>query len=467
MDIYTPINNNIFWNSFLKLIEERVNTQSFSTWFKPLILKELTNDSLTITVPQSYYSSWLEEHYLSLIHSISSHLLGRKVHIHFVVDDTIAEKTIEPISSPNIISDNPDSSTATSSQIGSFSQISINPRFTFDTFIVGSSNQFAYAASKAVSDAPGKTAFNPLVIYGGVGLGKTHILQAIAHHYLNSGKKSISRNKVIFVSSEKFTMDFILSIQNNQTTKYSQYYRNATLLLVDDIQFFNNKERTQEEFFHIFNDLHQNGKQIVLSMDCPPSQLKGLADRLINRFQWGLVTDIQPPDFETRIAILKKKAENDGVDLDNSIAEFIAENITSNIRELEGSLIRLLAYSSLHGTDLSLEMASDVLGDTIRTTAKIITVESIKKVVADYFTMPVELISGVSRRKEVARARHIAIYLSKQLTSSSLKTIGLNFNGRDHSTVIHSVHKIEKNIKSDLFFEKLIQSLTNQVKNSG
>lgn len=467
MDIHTSINNNIFWNRFLKSIEERVNTQSFNTWFKPLILKEISDDSITIFVPQLYYSSWLEEHYLSLINSISSHLLGRKVLIHFVVDDTITEKKMNSISSPDNISDNPDSSTAASSQNSSFGQLSINPRFTFDTFIVGSSNQFAYAASKAVSDAPGKTAFNPLVIYGGVGLGKTHILQAIAHHYLNSGIKGSSRSDVIFVSSEKFTMDFILSIQNNQTAKYSQYYRNANLLLVDDIQFFNNKERTQEEFFHIFNDLHQKGKQIVLSMDCPPLQLKGLADRLINRFQWGLVTDIQPPDFETRVAILKKKAENDGVELDNSIADFIADNITSNIRELEGSLIRLLAYSSLHGTDLSLEMASDVLGDTIRTTSKIITVESIKKVVADYFTLPVELISGVSRRKEVARARHIAIYLSKQLTSSSLKTIGLNFNGRDHSTVIHSVQKIDKQIKSDPSFEKLIQSLTNQAKNAG
>jgi len=467
MDIHTTVNNNIFWNSFLKSIEERVNTQSFNTWFKPLILKEISDDSITIFVPQSYYSSWLEEHYLSLIQSISSHLLGRKVLIHFVVDDTITEKKMGSISSSFNISDKPDPSTVASSQNSFFGQISINPRFTFDTFIVGSSNQFAYAASKAVSDAPGKTAFNPLVIYGGVGLGKTHILQAIAHHYLNSGIKGSSRSDVIFVSSEKFTMDFILSIQNNQTAKYSQYYRNANLLLVDDIQFFNNKERTQEEFFHIFNDLHQKGKQIVLSMDCPPLKLKGLADRLINRFQWGLVTDIQPPDFETRVAILKKKAENDGVELDNSIADFIADNITSNIRELEGSLIRLLAYSSLHGTDLSLEMASDVLGDTIRTTSKIITVESIKKVVADYFSLSIDIISGVSRRKEVARARHIAIYLSKQLTSSSLKTIGFNFNGRDHSTVIHSVQKIEKKIQSDPSFKKLIQSLSNQAKNAG
>ena len=345
---------------------------------------------------------------------------------------------------PDDISSPPVKSQIIPSSDNFYGQITINPRFTFESFIVGSSNQFAYAASKAVAEAPGRTAFNPLVIYGGVGLGKTHILQAIANRYLYSGKHDISRSKVIFVSSEKFTMDFILSIQNNQTAKYSNFYRNANLLLVDDIQFFNNKERTQEEFFHIFNDLHQKGKQIVLSMDCPPVNLKGLADRLINRFQWGLVTDIQPPDFETRVAILKKKAENDGVDLENSIAEYIAENITTNIRELEGSLIRLLAYSSLHGIDMSLDMASDVLGDTIRKTSRIITIESIQKLVAQHFSIPVNLITGTSRRKEVAEARHIAIYLCKQLTSSSLKTIGLNFNGRDHSTVIHSTHKIEK-----------------------
>jgi chromosomal replication initiator protein len=234
---------------------------------------------------------------------------------------------------------------------------------------------------------------------------------------------------------------------------------------VDDIQFFNNKERTQEEFFHIFNDLHQKGKQIVLTMDCPPSQLKGLADRLINRFQWGLVTDIQPPDFETRIAILKKKAETDGVFLENSIAEFIAENITSNIRELEGSLIRLLAYSSLHGADISLEMAADVLGDTIRKTSRHITIESVQKLISEHFNITRDLISGESRRKEVALARHIAIYLSKQFTASSLKTIGLHFSGRDHSTVIHSIKYIERRIKEDPQFAKDISSLSQRVKN--
>lgn len=462
------IDKNIFWDLFLRSIEERVNIQSFTTWFKPLSLHDISENSLTISVPHPYFSSWLEEHYLSLIQSVCTKITGDDILVRFVSSENNSSySSISPLpssSSPPEMTDH-FSSSDESDEKNVYVPLTINPRFTFNSFIVGHSNQFAYAASKAVADNPGTTAFNPLVIYGGVGLGKTHILQAIAHHYLHSGKQDATSDRVIYVSSEKFTMDFIMSIQNKLTPLYSKYYRMANLLLVDDIQFFNNKERTQEEFFHIFNDLHQKGKQIVLTMDCPPSQLKGLADRLINRFQWGLVTDIQPPDFETRVAILKNKAESDGVFLDNSIAEFIAEHITSNIRELEGSLIRLLAYSSLHGKDISQELASDVLGDTIRKTSKHITIEFIQKLVSDHFSIPLALLTGESRRKEVAVARHIAIYLSKQLTASSLKTIGLHFGGRDHSTVIHSLRYMEKNIVSDSSLSRHIQTLTQKAKN--
>jgi chromosomal replication initiator protein len=330
---------------------------------------------------------------------------------------------------------------------------------------VGNSNQFAYAAAKAVAESPGTTAFNPLVIYGGVGLGKTHLLQAIALHCISSNRFK-DTSKIIYLSSEKFTMDFIMSIQNNITNEFSQYYRNASILLVDDIQFFNNKERTQEEFFHLFNTLHQQGKQIILSMDNPPNNLKGLADRLINRFQWGLVTDIQPPDFETRVAILNKKAAADGVYLDPSIPAYIADHITSNIRELEGSLIRLLAYSSLYGRDISLEMAKEVLGDTIRKTTPLITIEFVQKMVAEHFSIPLNSLMSNSRRKEVAVARHIAIYLAKQLTSSSLKTIGLHFGGRDHSTVIHSLRKAERIMAKDSTISNHVETLIHKAKSS-
>jgi chromosomal replication initiator protein len=463
------IEKNIFWDRLLKAIEERVNIQSFTTWFKPLTLKELTENTLIISVPQPYFSSWLEEHYLPLISSQSRSILGYDVQIHFFFADSANKDEKQSLPSFSLPEDSQTSEfsfdSISSSNNAFLDHLTLNPRFTFDTFVVGHSNQFAYAAAKAVADAPGATAFNPLVLYGGVGLGKTHILQAIAHYYLNSVNNDRNANRLIYVSSEKFTMDFILSIQNKLTTQYSKYYRNTNLLLVDDIQFFNNKERTQEEFFHIFNDLHQKGKQIVLTMDCPPSQLKGLADRLINRFQWGLVTDIQPPDFETRVAILQKKAFIDGVILDAPIAEYIAEHITSNIRELEGSLIRLLAYSSLHGQDISLDMAVNILGDTIRKTSRLITIEYIQKLVADHFSLSINMIIGESRHKEVAIARHVAMYLSKQLTDSSLKTIGLHFGRRDHSTVIHSIRYMEKKILSDTSLAKQVHTLTEKAKN--
>ena len=377
MEQISSLEKNIFWDRFLKTIEERVNVQSFNTWFKPLELIDFTHTSIVISVPKPYYSSWLEEHYMPLLISSSKSILGHDISISFVnLEETKTSKK-------DIIQTDPQNKTSTivSPVSGEdtgpsfLQQLSINKRFTFDSFVVGNSNQFAYAASKAVAEAPGNTAFNPLVIYGGVGLGKTHLLQAIVLKCLNSEKFACDKSKIIYVSSEKFTMDFIMSIQNNLLPTYSKYYRSSNVLLVDDIQFFNNKERTQEEFFHTFNTLHQQGKQIVLTMDKPPSQIIGLAERLINRFQWGLVTDIQPPDFETRVAILNKKAEVDGVYLDNLVTGFIAENITSNIRELEGSLIRLLAYSSLYGRDISLEMAGEVLGDTIRKKSKLITIE--------------------------------------------------------------------------------------------
>jgi chromosomal replication initiator protein len=472
MDNISSIDNNIFWEQFMKTIEDSVNLQSFNTWFKPMKLLDISEQTILVSVPKAYFSSWIEEHYMPLLISASSSILGRDISFQFVsedgeetgskdllTDNSTQEKSVEvtPVS---------DSESENGSGLSFLKQLSINDRFTFDSFVVGNSTQFAHAASKAVADAPGTTAFNPLVIYGGVGLGKTHLLQAIAIQCLKSAKFSNDKSKIIYVSSEKFTMDFIMYIQKNLLHEYSKFYRSANILLVDDIQFFNNKERTQEEFFHIFNTLHQQGKQIVLTMDKPPSQLKGLADRLINRFQWGLVADIQPPDFETRVAIINKKAEADGVYLDASVAEFIAENVTTNIRELEGSLIRLLAYSSLYGRDISLDMASDVLGETFQKRVSLITIEYIQKLVSEHFSISLSSLIGNSRRKEVAVARHIAIYISKQLTDSSLKTIGLHFGGRDHSTIIHSINNVEKKLMKDPLISIHIKTITEKAKSS-
>jgi len=334
------------------------------------------------------------------------------------------------------------------------------PCYTVDTFVVGKSNQFAHAASLAVAESPGTTGFNPLLIYAGVGLGKTHILQAIAQYCLSRGKAK----KVNYVSSEKFTNDFISSIQNNNTVEFNRVYRSSDVLLVDDVHFFIGKESTQEAFFHTFNTLHQNGKQIVLTSDRPPRELKGLEERLISRFQWGLVTDIQPPDYETRVAILRKKAEIEDIQLPDEVIFFIAKNITSNIRELEGALIRLLAYSSITGDDISLDLTSKVLKDIIKSSSKNINIESIQSEVSNFYNIPIDLIIGKTRRKEVVTARQVAMYLAKILTNSSLKTIGLHFGGRDHSTVIHSYQLVEQRKKTDKQFNHQINNIISKIK---
>jgi chromosomal replication initiator protein len=335
----------------------------------------------------------------------------------------------------------------------------LNRRYTFDNFVEGSSNQFAKAASLAVAEAPGTTSFNPLVIYGGVGLGKTHLIQAIGNFSLQQG----TVKRALYVSSEKFTIEFINSIQKNKTTEFSKIYRNVDLLLVDDIQFFINKERTQEEFFHTFNSLHQKGKQIVLSSDRPPKDITGIEERLLSRFQWGLVADIQSPDLETRIAILQKKSEENGIELPGDVIQLIAYNVTSNIRELEGCLIRLLAQASFNGLDINLQLAKKILKDVISQKQNHITIEDIQKIVSEYYRIPDDLLRAKTRKKEVALVRQIAMYIAKNHTKHSLKTIGLHFGGRDHSTVIHAVSTIETYAKEDHKIAEDIENISQQI----
>lgn len=443
------------WARCLLAIEKRVPSQTFETWFRPTQCSHFGDDSIVINVPSSFFAEWLEEHYINLIRSAVAEIEGRSPTVSFFVveEKTLPRRTSPETPSGSVVSASPTRPPTLPPDINS----SVNPRFTFDAFVVGNSNQFAHAAAKAVAQAPGMTAFNPLVIYGGVGLGKTHILQAIAHHCLST--RNVQR--IIYVSTEKFFLDFINSIQNGRSSHFSQVYRSADLLLVDDIQFLVNKETTQEEFFHTFNALHQNGKQIVLTSDSPPGHLRGLELRLISRFQWGLVTDIQPPDLETRIAILRKKAETDGIDLPRDVTTFVAENITSNIRELEGALIRLLAAASLTGQDLSIDLAKNLLKDSIPSTpAPAVTIESIQKQVCTRYQIPMDLLIGETRKKEIVSARQIAMYLSKSLTNSSLKTIGLHFGGRDHSTVIHACQMITKRIQESPVFRDEIEHLS-------
>lgn len=429
------------WSQTLSLIKENLNDQTFTTWFKPIIPINLADKKLTVQIPSQFFYEFLETHYSELMTRSVQQILGDNAEILYsVVLNNKAEKTKEQMETPPVHSKPikfPDN--------GSFTTY-LNDRYTFESFVEGSNNEFARAASFAVSKSPGTTTFNPLVIYGGVGLGKTHLIQAVGNSIYNNDGLT---KKIFYVSSEKFTVEFIDAIQNNRAKEFSVNYRNIDVLLVDDIQFFTNKERTQEEFFHTFNSLYQNGKQIVLTSDRPPKELIGIEERLISRFQWGLVVDIQPPDLETRIAILQKKAEENGLKLPQEIIEIFAANITSNIRELEGSLIRLMAKSSLQGKDVTIELAKGVLKDLSLGAKRNLSIEEIQRIVCDHYKIPEDLIRAKNRKKEIALARQISMYLSKRVTTHSLKTIGLHFGGRDHSTVVHAIQSIEESRKND------------------
>jgi chromosomal replication initiator protein len=341
----------------------------------------------------------------------------------------------------------------------------LNDSYTFERFIEGDCNQLARSASVAISEEPGATSFNPFLVYGGVGLGKTHLIHAIGNHAKKHGKAE----SVLYVSSERFTTEFVQAIQHNNISEFSLFYRQIDLLIVDDVQFFSGKEKTQEEFFHIFNALHQSGKQIVLSSDRPPREIEGIEERLLSRFQWGLSADVQPPGLETRIAILQRKAEDDGIEVPQEIIEFIARNIERNIRELEGALIRLLAQSSLDARPLDLQLAKQVLGDLIEEEQRSmqLTVDQIQKIVAEFFDIPEDLLHGRTRKRAVVRARKMAMYFCKQLTQHSLKAIGQRFGGRDHSTVIHANNSVEDQIETDPDYADTVEEVRQRIEMQG
>ncbi|MFQ5640940.1 MAG: chromosomal replication initiator protein DnaA [bacterium] len=423
------------WNECLSLIKDSINPQSFTTWFKPINPVRLEENNLVVEVPSQFFYEWLESHYSILMNQVLLQILGDNAKLTYSVT-TNGDK--EPTELPSL--DKRKSITRPDKKSN------LNERYLFDNFVEGPKNQFAKAAALAVSEAPGGTTFNPIVIYGGVGLGKTHLIQAIGNFTISEG----TAQQVLYVDSEKFTIEFINAIKYHKTTEFSSTYRNVDVLLVDDIQFFSNKERTQEEFFHTFNALYNAGKQIVLSSDRPPKEIEGIEERLLSRFQWGLVVDIQPPDLETRIAILQQKSDENGiVDMPGEIIEFIATNVTSNIRELEGALIRLLAYASLNGEDISLALAKNVLKDLSLGKNKKILIEEIQTIISEHFHIPADMLRAKTRKKEVAYVRQLAMYLTKELTKNSLKTIGLHFGGRDHTTVIHAIQTIKKQIETD------------------
>lgn len=464
------------WLACLNILREQVNTQSYKTWFEPIIPVRLNGDRLVIQVPSQFFFDWLEEHYTELIAAVITRILGTEARLEYSItsDSSAEDLQAEP---PSLTSPPPEqrsyppqptSFRITNDSYGSLLgrdrsgnrfESFLNPRYTFENFVKGDSNQLARAAASAVANNPGGTTFNPLVIYGGTGLGKTHLIQAIGNAALINGKAK----RVIYVSSEKFTVEFIDAVQSDRTRDFSNFYRSMDVLIVDDIQFFAGKEKTQDSFFHTFNELHQIGKQIVLSSDRAPKELKGLDDRLLSRFQWGLTADIQPPDLETRIAILRKKSENEGVDLPQDVVECVASNVTTNIRELEGCLISLLAKASLEGREINVDLAREVLKVVVGDVKSPLTIETIQHVVCEYFSIPEDLIRAKTRKQEIVNGRQIAMYLAKELTNSSLKTIGLHFGGRDHSTVIHAYQSVEDQMKIDQKYQANVEQLRRKL----
>ncbi|WP_213083738.1 chromosomal replication initiator protein DnaA [Niallia nealsonii] len=440
------------WNKALSNIEKKISKPSFDTWLKATAAHSLQGDSLVITAPNEFARDWLEERYSQLISGILYEITGEELTVKFIIPQNQKEEEFDlQISSKQ---------RKKTEESADFPRTILNPKYVFDTFVIGSGNRFAHAASLAVAEAPAK-AYNPLFIYGGVGLGKTHLMHAIGHYVLDHNPSA----KVVYLSSEKFTNEFINSIRDNKGAQFRDKYRNVDVLLIDDIQFLAGKESTQEEFFHTFNTLHEESKQIIISSDRPPKEIPTLEDRLRSRFEWGLITDITPPDLETRIAILRKKAKADGLDIPNEVMLYIANQIDTNIRELEGALIRVVAYSSLINKDINADLAAEALKDIVPTSKpRVITIHDIQKVVGEHFNIKLEDFKAKKRTKSIAFPRQIAMYLSRELTDFSLPKIGEEFGGRDHTTVIHAHEKISKLLVSDSLLQKQVNEINEILK---
>ena len=448
----------IIWKECLSIIKENVPFITYNTWFLPIKPFEIENYTLKIYVTNNFFVEWIEEHYNTLIHQTVTQVLGNEAKLVYLIYE---EKEPPDNQTENVV-EKEHSRVPVSVPVKNDFETHLNPRYIFENFIKGEGNQLARAAAVAVGENPGQTSFNPLFIYGGVGLGKTHLIHAIGNKIL---EKSPSK-KIVYISSDAFTVEFVESIQNDTANEFSSFYKSMDALIIDDIQFLVGKEKTQDLFFQIFNTLHQSCKQVILSSDKAPKDLKGLNERLISRFSWGLSADVQPPDFETRVAILRNKCETYGIILSREILDYIAQNITSNIRELEGCLIKLLANSSLNSKEIDFELVRKTVREISTNKQVNISIELITKIVCEFFNIEENKMREKNRRKEIALARQIAMYLSKHLTKSSLKTIGLHFGGRDHSTVIHAQSCIERLIIVDPKVKETVDALRNKIEMS-
>lgn len=440
------------WSQALARIEKRLSKPSYETWLTSTEAVDFRNQTLIVSAPNEFFRDWLASRYADLVREVLQEITGESIGIQFVSRESLNE-----IDEQNETPSDKNQSLETFQQDTSHGML--NERYTFDTFVIGSGNRFAHAASLAVAEAPAK-AYNPLFIYGGVGLGKTHLMHAIGHYVLDHTPEST----VVYLSSEKFTNEFINAIRDNKADDFRNKYRNVDVLLIDDIQFLAGKEQTQEEFFHTFNTLHEDRKQIVISSDRPPKEIPTLEDRLRSRFEWGLITDIQPPDLETRIAILRKKAFADKLDIPEDVLAFIADRIDTNIRELEGALIRVVAYGALMKQPIDRELAAEalkeILGD-IR--PRTIGISDIQRIVGSYYRVSIADLISKRRTRNIAFPRQIAMYLCRELTDASLPKIGEAFGGRDHTTVIHAHEKIGKMLQDDSELRQAIDELKKRI----
>jgi chromosomal replication initiator protein len=458
------------WNSCLLKIKDDIGDQGFETWFKPIKPVKLENKVLTIQVPSQFFYEYLEEHYVNLLRGVINNQLGSDYRLEYSVVVDTGEEGNKPltINLPNNASGNSGNGYGSKREVrrdlSSFElfgyDIKLNPAYTFDNFIEGDCNRLARSAGYAVAQRPGVTSFNPLMLYGGVGLGKTHLVQAIGNEIANCAESK----RVHYVSSEKFANQFFDAIKNNKIQEFSAFYLKVDVLIIDDVQFFEGKEKTQEIFFHIFNHLHQSGSQIIMTSDRPPKDLTGLMERLVSRFKWGLTADLQQPDYETRIAIINRKMQADGIIIPDNVIEYLAYSVDTNIRELEGVIISLIANGSLVKKEIDLELAKQTLKSIVHDIDSEVGIDYIQKTVSEFFKVSIDQLKDKTRKKEIVTARQLAMYFSKEYTGLSLKSIGYHFGGRDHSTVIHAVQTVNDLYDTNANFKKSVEELRKKLK---
>jgi chromosomal replication initiator protein len=465
------------WDNCLQIIKDNVSHQAYKTWFEPIKPIKIENQVLTIQVPSQFFYEWLEEHYVSLLRKIIKKEIGSEGRLEYsiIMENNVSNASPYTVKVPtsntkairnravSVPLDMNETQIKNPFIIPGIKKINIdsnlNPNYSFDNFIEGDCNRLARSAGFAVANKPGGTAFNPLLIYGGVGLGKTHLAHAIGIEI----KNKTPEKTVLYVSSEKFTHQFIDAVKNNDVNDFSHFYQMMDVLIIDDVQFFAGKEKTQDIFFHVFNHLHQTGKQIILTSDKPPVEMQGLEQRLLSRFKWGLSADMQTPSLETRMAILEKKMYADGIDLPREVVEYLAYSITTNIRELEGALISLIAQSSMNKKAITLDLARQMIDKFVKNTAREVSIDYIQKVVCDYFDLPIELLKSKTRKREIVQARQIAMYFAKKMTKSSLANIGLHCGGKDHATVLHACRTVNNLAETDKHFRKYLDDLEKKL----